>query len=798
MGNILMHDRRKLILPCIVLVATFLVFGLRQFGNSNFDEMREHQRLLSKELVEKYCGTISPDALKQNSYVNKTTSQLNKYYDKVLSARGENKLYANLVLKDDYQAYVKSLTAYYVPWFILALLTLLGFFCCCFYCCSSPWCGKCCPCCKICLGWCIRESADGEPFTKRHVFYCLIPALIFGALGVIASIIGIVYNSNLAQGLSDSQCAVFKLLENFENGATINIDGKSYKWLGLSNLDSQLGDLSASVASAARNASNSKIDSSSLDDPYNTLLNSIETFANSGKSFTLRSPNPDTASSTIRSDVIDNVGPSSKSTAYAGMIKAEMDTKATVVYRIIKDVSGFSDTINTQSGSITSSISSVRNSISNILSSTLKLEKDIDDAFSQSQSDKNSNIRLGVSGMFAWCFLFVLLGLIFSLVFCIVRKKWWRYTLYFVWVIAAWLTIISFILGGFLMTVGIAGYEGCDVIERMLNNKDDYNRIAARAKAPDVTDRLTVCLFGNGSILSTVAGSQKLTEVDTATSQLKLLRDVQANISNYRTSIVIPRIKNEFTSITQGLLPAVTPGKSTEDPASILNTFNQLTDYSTANSRQTTCKVSRDNWAFNSANCSAGYPPGQSLGLPGDPSCFGFNNIPRADTSSRYSKGSFSSCSGQTTSTNLLRYVNSLYNYHESIQPAFNTLSKAMDPINDNNIKFMDKAQGLFTPVFSFSDKIQGLLDKATNPETGLFPQMNCLFVTAGIKAFKTAFCDEAFDSLFPIGACLVAVSFVMMLFTLFMFCAGLRLSYTELEDKGDRYKEAATKSPGY
>eukprot|EP01017_Pseudomicrothorax_dubius_P008979 TRINITY_DN12993_c0_g1_i1.p1 TRINITY_DN12993_c0_g1~~TRINITY_DN12993_c0_g1_i1.p1 ORF type:complete len:288 (+),score=72.34 TRINITY_DN12993_c0_g1_i1:65-928(+) len=272
------------------------------------------------------------------------------------------------------------------------------------------------------------------------------------------------------------------------------------------------------------------------------------------------------------------------------------------------------------------------------------------------------------------------------------------------------------------------------------------------------------------------------------------IRD-RSTLETYRELPVVKDLQGNFSLIVQGVVPALTPGElGADDPYRVIAKFNLMTDSSIPNSLQKSegrCEKLKDNWGFTTMGCRekkniySGGNPKQDIG---NDICIPINVTKKTELLTRYQKDDLEGCQKPATPEDLNAYVNSLYDYFESVKVAFNGMIADLNTVQKRNGEFTDEVKRMMQAVFKFQEEARSLLNVVGDKKTGLLSKMNCRFVLLGFESFHDTFCQRTISNIYPFANYLALTAVVMIFFGFFLYCASMRMANMYDNDE-DRHK---------
>ena len=266
-----------------------LIYVLRSYNDPTYN-IANHQRLLAA-LKDKYCSSVTDSSQPTASDISNAANFRTQFFN--VMRKNDNQLKTALQ-NSDWLGYVKSLIYPTIPWLVFLALSIIGWisYCCC--CC----CDKCCPPCGFC-----RRDIEKKPYKGFELWGVVLFIIIFG-IGIIGlSVAGIIYSTQIQNGIQNSVCSLASLYDYTVYGTTYN----STNWIGISPVMSKITNIMNQLSSMPNKFYSTFGDISWIDYGINNLLMENRNMYPKYKNSQLSSPNPADSSNVVPSTFIQTV-----------------------------------------------------------------------------------------------------------------------------------------------------------------------------------------------------------------------------------------------------------------------------------------------------------------------------------------------------------------------------------------------------------------------------------------------------------------------------------------------------------
>ena len=349
-------------------------------------------------------------------------------------------------------------------------------------------------------------------------------------------------------------------------------------------------------------------------------------------------------------------------------------------------------------------------------------------------------------------------------------------------IFAAWesffcMSFIGFIVGTIALVIGIVMSQGCDVMYKVVTEKDYVNGILGWADvSTEYSDYIGTCLFDDGDIIG------KLGVTHIFDSLYTIQENIDASSSLFQTagnpnSIAIPQFSTVLDNTISGKYLFVAEPTNSDGTAYNLKNFNLLADHSLSGSTQTGCTVSMDQWVMNKINCtyssvwdaSAGNNDGYNLGSK---TCIEVPSTISSDN--RYSIPDYSSCTSTTIEASLKDYRTALQNQFTqgiSLTGIGELHTNAIGLIEDANDQFMSDIYSLTEPISDLQKDLGKVLTLVSDPVTGMLKNLNCAFFRYSLQNFQGTLCSGLVNTFLQITLSVMLMSMFGCVGSSFQFC---------------------------
>lgn len=312
--------------------------------------------------------------------------------------------------------------------------------------------------------------------------------------------------------------------------------------------------------------------------------------------------------------------------------------------------------------------------------------------------------------------------------------------------------------------------ETCDIANDALLSSENMKSYIGVAIDDTNYGRLEVCLFENGDINKLFNMTSSLSSIDAVTQSFN-----QFNASTLNKSAVIAFESQYVNSVLSFDVDPIGVGVTDySNPTYALNDLNLWSDYSMTSSNQAQhCSISQDRFVFQYSKCgdytnhfSTSSTPNQNFT---NKVCIDVADLGSSDASviSRYGVF-FANCTavsnnsvGTSVAEIYLAEVRQLYEYKNDVAANFTKLLTDYQNYDSFNNLYQDNLTTLSNKTNNdLKNKINGVLNLVSDPNTGLIAGLNCTFLKRSA--------DDIDNSL-----CVVFIPAFYQLIILILLCGG-------------------------
>ena len=476
--------------------------------------------------LQKYYVTGNEDLLdffKNNKSSTNTSKPIQAIVD-ILEDNGE--------LKENILNYLKHLIPILI-FLAIGVLAIPGWIVCCGLCCGDC---CCCSCCK-------------NPSCKLPCFPIVTVCYL---ISLISYIYSLTQTNSIFVGLSNTECAVMKFIEEIDIGESKETIEMNPKWIGFDGISDLFGIIKTKVKEMKQDTlKNLQNKNTEEDNIKNNFINQLKIVCDdvNSKSYFITNDN-------YRLDSIENFGLSDlqEKTTFSYKLKEEcaalsknsrelMDNVYNNFTNVLKDdnITLILDDANREIDKIKEHINDIKNLVAEKIT---KYGEYIDDYG-----------KLAFLIIFGVVCLFILLtALLVSLLFGYERElcnkkncghNCFRFFTHFSWNLLAFLMIITFIVGFFFTFVGAVGKDAATTIKYIISEENLKN--IKPIFTGNASNYLDVCINGNGQIVDELGitnnkatssiGDLNIILGDLASAINKLKNTECNSINNYKNTI---------------------------------------------------------------------------------------------------------------------------------------------------------------------------------------------------------------------------------------------------------------------
>mmetsp|Transcript_15120 Transcript_15120/g.16815 ORF Transcript_15120/g.16815 Transcript_15120/m.16815 type:complete len:789 (-) Transcript_15120:216-2582(-) len=767
-----------LIQPChvskiyLLVALTFLVLAVREVVNpdtSNRDSAVG--RILASSAADLCDGVDFEDDVEKKSTGDDATNSAIDYFNDVKG--NDNKLKKALDKDKDYDTkdYLQDMIPYVLPWAILAIISLVGWF---FYCSIV-----CCPCPKCCKG--------KKKYTRAQKIW---PAIVLAFLSVITLGIGMagtIVGANFIPHVKLTECAIAQFSDRFQNGKD--------KWIGTKaarNFLSQISDGMDSFNQSVQDTYGNTASSAWLTDDSTFLDTKLSGIATTYPSMTVSDPRDKTASLTLFQSSTNIVwGPVATSATMTNWIQQEKEAVLNPVVTAMGNIRDVSLDTQLKTESIQTSIQNGRNEMDTFITQLDDMQDDVLNNIEQGNNymDLIGIILLAIFGLCIVVSCFSIAGVLFVSV-CGVKK--FRICNHCAWVWSSLLMVLLFVLATILIPFGVMFTDFCEIFDDILANRDEIDKYEI---FEDVATRFKVCLHGDGDLTTDFLGDS-LAFAQQLEDHKQALEQVRTLVSGYNGFVTISgqsanatgkTINQEYLNVayydvmrkawwaadTDGSSGADYPSDSSQTVYDELVSFNS---YISTGTNFPTCGSINDRWAFDSSTCPSSHTYANNNASTTGNHCLVFADWTATQYNTRYS-----GCGEVTSSQTRFDNIKSYYQSWETNELVISTeLRIDTGNTNDSQKSYQERAKafvedingtsqdptkkGNLDEVDEFYTDITALLTLITDK---LLPGLNCSFLQSTFDDLEYALCDRLIPTAFQVAICSAIGGIVLILSTI-------------------------------
>lgn len=387
----------------------------------------------------------------------------------------------------------------------------------------------------------------------------------------------------------------------------------------------------------------------------------------------------------------------------------------------------------------------------------------------------------------------------------ITKKPCCNSMVFVAWDAFFWMSFFGFFIGTICLVIGIVLTQGCDVLYNAVNTQHYIENIVGWVpSAASSMQYVDTCLFGDGDLIETLG----------VTTIFNYLQGIQssmgASASLWRTagnpnSEKIPLFSAALANTYDGKYHLVSSTTNTDGTTYNLNQLNLLSDHSRSGSTQSGtagCTKTKDQWVMNTESCT--YTPIWASG-DGDSASFGSNICIEINSalvsSNRYTSGTMDTC-GQVEGQDI---ETRLHNWREKLRTQFTdgrstgatgigSVKADVDgTIKTNNDDFVEKIYLLTDPIRSLNGTIGEILQSVSDPNTGLYYNLNCAFFRYGLRSLQSTMCNGMVNTFLQITLAVMLMSTFGCVGSVFQFTFA-KYMRTKLENDKEGPKKNQVK----
>ena len=352
-------------------------------------------------------------------------------------------------IRDSKYKYIKEyIVSRYVIFIIFLILDII------FIICWISYCGCCCCSC------CCFKTANPSSKTLRFVFFLI--AAICNLLVIIFDIIAISQIGPFVKRINGVVCSSFNFVEHFKDGLGTSYPKESNRWKGVLAI--------------------------------RDLLNDTQ----------------------IKYDVVIDNSELEQLIQYARANYTDLEQDTCGIKNIIK-TGDFENEMNSLDDLISSSYSSIdfQEQIDNIYEAYNKLSDTEDDVLGDTYDFLHDYINKYVKKIYTLFFvttlIFAFLGLLFLVLYYIMKSNYFRIVYVIIWNISMLLMLLSILIGVSFGLIGTALHDGVKIVQYILSKDNLYNEDPIAIKTDQyVSDLINTCLNEDGEFLNVLQETEEI------------------------------------------------------------------------------------------------------------------------------------------------------------------------------------------------------------------------------------------------------------------------------------------------
>lgn len=562
-------------------------------------------------------------------------------------------------------------------------------------------------------------------------------------------------------------------------------------WTGISAVNSQLGNISSSLDSAATAIGTTFTSSSWLVDDLTGQQQANINLFKAYRNNTLATPDPNSTLDVNSVFLSSGLGPNGTS----GTMVNDIDT----TLRTTKRLSDMAYAVDQSARKLVDSKVLIHANVvlsqnqMNMYNAGLKQFNTDLDNFSKQQIDANfSKVLYLVEGILGFVLVAALTGVmgvfathLFDIYNC-------RLMVHLSWVIFG-VSYLGVIFLTFLFVPGgSVAQQTCNFLQKSLTNKTEFQRLR-NYYSENVLSKLEVCLFDDGNILRTFNAYSEMLTVQTLFNNIDSLT-AMATTSNSQyvdTAIAANKIaswKATLIKYRDGVLNDSNPIETNDkNPQYSLKSLNDYT-FRAVNGQN----CSQDYWVFDNANCISAYnvySPGvtvtNGITLTTTPLCISFNEAiaqgrdkwTQTDFGSRYVQIAQACAASYPI---IINYGNALIRFRDSRIKLFQAIIDDITALQTLNTNFNTNLRSFTAKVNSFTTSVTTLQTLVNSKLSGIKVSTNCTVIGSDLNFVYNSFCVNFMAQTVNMGTCLALLSVLMVGAIITSYVFALRYSKIE------------------